>query len=184
MYMEIYQTRCTHTVALVSELTSPSPTSSLSLQASSVAMTSELKAKLSKREEKISQLEKTTASLEVGLGTCHGCHVNPPPLLCWCGVACLGAGQCGFSASRATGSQEEGGGGCDIIGSQGNCLPTLDTQLVSREAEFQVHSKALQVSGLLGIVMCTVGPLRKYLPSPFPSPLPAMFSDDHARHAT
>ena len=166
MYMEIYQTRCTHTVALVSELTSPSPTSSLSLQASSVAMTSELKAELNKREEKISQLEKTTASLEVGLGTCHGCHVNPPSLLCWCGVACLGAGQCGFPASRATGSQEEGGGGCDIIGSQGNCLPMLDTQLVS------------------SIVMCTVGPLHKYLPSPFPSPLPAMFSDDHARHAT
>ena len=166
MYMEIYQTRCTHTVALVSELPSPSPTSSLSLQAPSVAMTSELKAELNKREEKISQLEKTTASLEVGLGTCHGCHVNPPPLLCWCGVACLGAGQCGFPASRATGSQEEGGGGCDIIGSQGNCLPMLDTQLVS------------------SIVMCTVGPLRKYLPSPFPSPLPAMFSDDHARHAT
>ena len=148
MYMEIYQTRCTHTVALVSELPSPSPTSSLSLQAPSVAMTSELKAELNKREEKISQLEKTTASLEVGLGTCHGCHVNPPPLLCWCGVACLGAGQCGFPASRATGSQEEGGGGCDIIGSQGNCLPMLDTQLVS------------------SIVMCTVGPLRKYLPSP------------------
>ena len=58
------------------------------------------------------------------------------------------------------------------------------TQVVSREAELQVQSKALQVSGLLGIVMCTVDPLHKYLPSPFPSPLPAMFSDDHARHAT
>ena len=52
------------------------------------------------------------------------------------------------------------------FGSQGNCLPMLDTQLVS------------------SIVMCTVGPLHKYLPSPSPSPLPAMFSDDHARHAT
>eukprot|EP00731_Ephydatia_muelleri_P000179 Em0001g179a len=90
-------------------------------KASSVAMTSDLKAELNKREEKISQLEKTTASLEKEQE-----RLKQELVLEQANVASL---QAELQEVKRKGEV---------------AVTSLEAKVVSREAEFQVHSKALQ----------------------------------------
>eukprot|EP00731_Ephydatia_muelleri_P000215 Em0001g215a len=90
-------------------------------KASSVAMTSELKAELNKREEKISQLEETTASLEKEQET-----LKQELVLEQANVASL---QAELQEVKRKGEV---------------AVTSLEAKVVSREAELQVQSKALQ----------------------------------------